>query len=171
MTSKKVALAAFCSIAAVLGAAGLAWGCTVTATMALSSQTGPAGAETVVTAEGLAPGPATIHWNSLSSATLAHTTADAEGRFTTPVRVPATSAGIYALVVVDSKGDVTRSAFEVTGADSPALAPATSTGADRGIPALALGVGVLAAGMVALAVGFAVASTVRRRVPVGVEVR
>ncbi len=171
MTTKKVALAAFCSLAAVISAASVAWACTVTATMALSSQTGPVGSETVVKAEGFAPGPATIRWNSLSSATLAEVTTDASGAFTTPVKVPAAAAGIYAVVVVDAKGDVARSPFEITGADTSAPANSTSTGDDRGIPVLALGVGVLAAGMVALAVGFGVASTVRRRVPAGVEVR
>lgn len=171
MTSKKLAVAAFSTIAAVIGAAGLAWACTVNATMALSAQTGPVGSETVVKAEGLAPGPATVRWNSVSASTLAEVTADSTGAFTAPVKVPAAAAGIYAVVVVDAKGDVVRSAFEVTGADTAAPANSTSTGSDRGIPAMALGVGILAVGMVVLAAGFGLASTVRRRVPVGVEVR
>lgn len=171
MTSKKVALAAFSTIAAVIGVAGMAWACTVNAGMALSSQTGPVGTETVVKAEGLAPGLAAIHWNSLSNSTLAQVTADSTGAFTAPVKVPPAAAGIYAVVVVDAKGDVTRSPFEVTGADTAAPANSTSTGSDRGIPAMALGVGILAAGMVLLAAGFGVAATARRQVPVGVEVR
>lgn len=171
MTSKRVALAAFSTIAAVVGAAGLAWACTVTATMALSSQTGPVGSETVVNAKGLAPGPVSIRWNSLTAATLAKVTTDASGAFVAPVKVPAASAGIYTLVVVDAKGDATRSAFEVTGTDTPAIAPSRSTGSGAGSPALAIGVGILAGGTVALAVGFGVAATLRRRVPAGVEVR
>ena len=171
MSSKKVVVAAFSAIAAVIGAAGLAWACTTTATMALSSQSGPVGSETLVTAKGLAPGPVAIHWNSLTAATLAKVTTDATGAFTAPVKVPAAPAGIYTMVVVDAKGDVTRSPFEVTGTDVPAMAASGSTGSDRGTPAMALGVGVLAAGMVALAAGFGVVATLRRRVRAGVEVK
>jgi len=171
MTSKKVAVAAFSTIAAVIGAASLAWACTTTATMALSSQAGPVGSETLVKAEGLAPGRVAIHWNSLTAATLAEVTTDATGAFTAPVKVPAASAGIYTMVLVDAKGDATRTPFEVTGTDGAAMATSRSTGSDRGTPALALGVGILAVGMVAMAAGFGVVATLRRRVPAGVEVR
>ena len=171
MTRKKVAFAAFCSVAAVISAASLAWACTVTATMALSSLAGPVGTETVVKAEGLAPGPVAIRWNSVTASTLTTATADANGVVTAPVAVPAAPAGIYTVVVVDAKGDVTRSPFEVTGGDTAAPVSSRSTATDRGTPALALGVGVLAFGVVALAVGFGVAASVRRRVPAGVEAR
>ena len=170
MSSKKVVVAAFSAVAAVIGAAGLAWACTTTATMALSSQSGPVGSETVVTAKGLAPGPVAIHWNSLTAATLAEVTTDATGAFVAPVKVPAAPAGVYTMVLVDAKGDATRSPFEVTGTDGAAMAT-SSTGPDRGTPALAMGVGILALGTVVLAAGFGVVATLRRRVPAGVEVR
>jgi hypothetical protein len=165
MRSKRAVLGALVSAGAVMVAAGLAWACTSFSTIGLSSSAGQAGSEVAVTGAGAeAGGPVVIRWNALEGPVLATTTADANGAFTVPVRVPDSLGGVHVVLAVDAAGDVARAAFEVTGVPVPERS-ASPSGAS-GVTGLELGRGaaLLALGLLGVAlVGAGLATAGGRR--------
>lgn len=161
-----------------------AWGCTVQAGIdPLLVQSGRPGTKLAVTGEAIAPGPVELRWNGIRGPVVA--TAIAGGgshstEFAAEVTVPEAAPGVYYLVLASGDAGVGRAAFEVT-----AVPPATSTAQGGGFsaadvwsttsssattdgasPALALGTGMLAVGLVALFTGATVGAVRRSRVPV-----
>ncbi|HVL28928.1 MAG TPA: hypothetical protein VM390_12320 [Acidimicrobiales bacterium] len=157
----RMALAAILGVAALLGAAGLAWACTNFATLNLSGAAGPAGAEVVATGQHAQPNvPVALRWNSRSAPVVATATPDGAGAYQVPVRVPATASGVQVLLATDRDGNVARAAFEVTGAATSPAAPAAARPA--GPDAIRIGSAILALGLMA-AVPFAAGLLLWRR--------
>ena len=171
MNKRVGAVMGFLGAVAVLGAASVAWACTTFSMINLSAASGPASSEvTVKGTNAAANAPVALRWDSRTSAPVAQATADAEGNFTVPVRVPDTGQGVHFLVATDGNGDVARGAFEVTsgamggtmaslnsGSSLSASPGSTSAAPNRALEAgiAVLGLGLLAsvpvAGMMVLA--------------------
>ncbi len=170
----------------LIGAAG-AWACTASPTMTLipanpaAAGTAPGGANSFV---GSAPGSTVtvkmtqgswastqavqIHWNSLTGPVLATT---AGGDFSVPVQVPQVGPGVYYMVAADTTNNAVQTkvaqAIEVTGPAGAAVARSTTplpqSASHAGSGNVALGVGLLGGGMVALFSGVTVITLKRRR--------
>ena len=171
MKRRAGALMGLLGAATVLGVASVAWACTTFSMINLSAAAGPASSEvTVKGTSASANGPVTLRWDSRTSAPVAQATADAEGSFSVPVRVPDTGQGVHFLVAIDAKGDVARGAFEVTSGSpvEPASAFNSRPAATASDPNQWLRTGVIGLGlglmvMVPLA-GLAVLAKPRARV-------
>lgn len=180
---RRLAVVAFSALAGILSLASLAWACTYAPRiMNMGSQEGTSGSRVTVTGQGVAPeGVVEIRWNGVNGPKLAQTTANANGDFSAVATIPETTPDVYSLFVVAGDAGVTRTAFEVTGSASApteaafatagngssdartAWATAEPLAAEKSSPGLALGVGLLAVGLVTLFSAFTVASVRGRR--------
>lgn len=122
------------SLAAAIGAV---WACTGQSQfVGLSTRYGPPGTSVEVRGQALwgtygngRPAVAEIRWNDLQGPVVGSAAADASGNFTTAIRVPDVSPGIYSLIIAVAEGTnqgVARSAFEVT--------PTQAAGGDGPVP-------------------------------------
>lgn len=177
---RAIAVLAVTVAAGVLCLSSVAWACTPQARIvAASPSVGPPLSEASVRGEAVTPeAEVEIRWNGVKGPLVGTTIADKSGRFTAPVAVPEAAPGVYTLVAIIGEAGLTRTAFEVTPASAgqvPSGTPASpwSSGPGAGNelsgagsnPGMALGVGVLALGLVGVFGGFVVVSGRRRRVP------
>jgi len=179
MGTKRGGVMLFIGIAVVLGTLAAAWACTgQPQVFSVNPITAPVGAQVTMRGEAVAVGaPVELRWNGVAGPKLAEVTADSRAGFEMVFTVPEVAPGVYSLVVVtrDGAAAVGRTAFEVSGAgtvtaDSGFASATQAAGLDAAVPvgssaALLAGVGLLAAGGVALFAGFAVATVRRRRAP------
>lgn len=160
-------------VAVVIGLASVAWACTPQPTLTAPTTATAPGERVTVSGEVVQPGPVRVVWGSSEGTVLASSTP--EGRsFSLDVTVPQVDPGVYYLLLVPSEGPVARAAIEVAAAPGPAslASPARNawaTGeragdAQPGDP-MALGAGVLVAGLVALSAATLFVSLRRQRVP------
>jgi hypothetical protein len=180
---RRLAVVAFSALAGILSLASVAWACTYAPRiMNMGAQEGTSGSRVTVAGQGVAPeGVVEIRWNGVNGAKLAQTTANANGDFSAVATVPDVAADVYSLFVVAGDAGVARTAFEVVGspsapteaalatAGSDSSAPRTAwatvkpLAAEKSSPALAIGAGLLAVGLVILFAAFTVASVRGRR--------
>ncbi len=159
----------------VIAWASVAYACTVAPQVSYSLLPESATPGQTVTVEGRAVSsgsPVEIRWNGVKGDVLA-TATPMNYAFSVPVKIPDVPAGIYSLLLVTADAGVGRTSVEVTGPAgveprrvTTGLWPTTSDAprrASEGGPG-ALGVGMLALGLVGLSAGSAVAVTRRRRV-------
>lgn len=157
------------ALALVLSVASMAWACTAQVNV-IGPLSGAPGSEVTVKG-GAAPANEQVFilWNALDGQRLATTTANGGGDFSATVTVPEVAPGVYFMVIAgeDRSEGVARMAFEVTpAAGDPVLRPASELATvpvesrDSG---LALGVTLLAVGLVALFSGFTFAAVRRSR--------
>lgn len=149
---------------------GWAWACTPQPrVVAASAESGPPGKSVVVRGEAVAPaGPIELRWNAVRGPVVAATLADADGRFSSEVRIPEVPPGVHTIFVVAGTTGVGRTPFEVT-PSSTSTAPkstqswsASPASTSRGEGGLAVAAGLLGLGA-ALASGAAVAAIQRRK--------
>lgn len=150
--------------------AAMAWACVPQPLVAIQPRaSGPAGSQVTVQASAV-NGDVELRWNGIQGPELGKATGPS---FSLPVTIPQAPEGLYAIIAVERLADGSarstgRAAFLVTGAGSPAPAPAalppppakdtTTGGPSAGVLALAA-LGLLGAG----AAGGALAT--RRRKP------
>lgn len=187
MRVRRMAAAGFGALGLALAVSAAAWACTAfSASTTLSRAFGAAGDEVMVSGTNFSGSEAAaIHWGSAKGPVLATTRGHV---FSVPVTIPADASGdVFYVVAVgfDREGDPIEVAqtFEVTsasaaGPEQPLAAAAVSrdlwlTGqssqalsdpaaGSEGI-GMALGIGLLSAGLVVLAGGATVATVARRR--------
>jgi len=160
---------------------GTAWACTNQPQVFSVTPLGSvAGAEVTMRGEAVpAEASVELRWNGVAGPKVAEVTADRVGSFALAFTVPDVAPGVYSLIVVPagSNAGLGRAAFEVRGAPGAAGTPVEAIGSFASNPqavslsqpagvssftGLAVGMGMLGFGVVALFTGFAVA-TVRRR--------
>lgn len=165
-------------LSVVMGWGGLAWACTaqpkilsvspVAATEGVNAEAAPgAGTAVIVTGDAVASeAPVEIRWNAATGPAIGVATSDTEGNFIVPATIPEASPGIYYVVATIDGVGVSRMAYEVTNAGSPFPSPGALTtnqlwsqtpsqAPDGGLAMeVALGVGLMAVGLVALFAGF-----------------
>lgn len=169
--------------AALMGAAGLAWACTYEPrNFTLSALAGPRSTPLTVTGHGLSPeGMVELRWNGVTGPTLASVAADSKGDFSTQVTVPDVRPNVYTIVAVAGAQGLAQGSFEVLPdagrAASPGAAaavvpeparpwspsPELATDRTEAGDSTALGVGLLAGGLVTIFGSFAVVASRRRR--------
>jgi hypothetical protein len=126
-----------------------------------------------------------IRWNGVAGPKIGEAVADASGNFSAVARIPDAAPNVYSLVAVAGNVGIGHAAYEVTGdvpvslsrgtaGDVPApsfASPQLSVSdrpqplSDGGTPILAVGMGFLGTGLVALFAGVLIASVRRRRAP------
>ncbi|MGH9279754.1 MAG: hypothetical protein ACRD12_16855 [Acidimicrobiales bacterium] len=116
--SRKAVVAGIVAVAAVMGAASLAWACTTFSRLDLGASTARAGAEVAVRGEDAAVNaPVVLRWDSRTAPVIGRATTDAAGTFTATVKVPETAPlGVHVLLATDANGELARGAVEVVGA-------------------------------------------------------
>lgn len=158
------------AVSAVLGATSVAWACT--AQLGTEVKPGMAGVGAAFTVEGDgAPGPVEIRWDGADGQVLG-IVPDGTA-YAAAVRVPETSPGVHTVVAVSREADGTvtssgKAAIEVLApggarALSPASLYTSSQPAAANGSQMAIGAGLLGAGLVALFGGFAVVEVRRRK--------
>lgn len=166
------------AVTALMGWAGAAFACSAQPRVYSLSTESAAPGETVVVRGERVVGEVEIRWNSVRGERLALATAGSS-HFEVPVQIPEAAPGIYSLMLVTENEGVARTAIEVlapagsapaparTAALWPAAtsAPAVSSGADVN----AIGVALLAVGLIGLFGGTTVAVTRRRRALAGAQ--
>ncbi len=172
MSRRAVLASVIGAVAALVGAASVAWACTAFARVNLSVASGAAGTSILVTGDNAAPnGQVALRWDSRTAPQVATAVTDADGRFSATVQAPEGVGGVHVLLATDSKGQIARGAFELTGAPAPAGEPGFRTGAAPVQPTdwLRLGANLLGFGLAgAVAV---LGGLVLRRRPVPVALR
>ncbi len=188
---KRYAVLGFALAAIALAIAGQAWACTgQPQVFSVTPLSAVSGAQVTMHGEAALAQTLELRWNGVAGPKLAQVTTDQVGNFTLAFTVPDVAPGIYSLVVVAAGDDalaqearlagagVGRAAFEVQGASGSTGRPAVETVGSFASDAqsvslhqpdrinsstgLAVAMGLLGFGAVALFTGFAVA-TVRRR--------
>lgn len=179
MSVRRSGLAVFAGLVLLVAAGGAAWACTgQPRVFSVLPASAPEGAQVKVSGEATkANTPISIRWNELEGESLGTAVTGPNGAFAVEVTLPKAAPGIYSLVLT---GDVAagRTAVEISPspgsgaakAFAPADAWSASTVSD--VPSsqnpsdtgLALGVGFLSFGLVALASAFALGASNRRRV-------
>lgn len=186
---KRGILSAGLCLIAGLASVSAAWACTYQPSLfAPSAVAGPRGTEVTVTGQNaLAGRQLEIRWNGVRGDRLAEVAADDTGRFSARVTVPEVAPGVYYFVAVSEDAGIARSAFEVTSSSAAADAAPAPPGVvptDMWAPrpraeapvesrsstgGLAVGMGLLSAGIVVLTAGSGVAVMRRRRAGVRIE--
>lgn len=169
MRARRILAATSGAGAAVLMTASLAWACTGQPVMQLAGQAvgepGSKVALNVLPSSALEASPVSVRWNALDGPELASAALPADGG-TLTVTVPDVAPGVYYLVLDAGDAGVGRAAYQVT---NPAGAPAPERAWDPGerpssttAAPLAMGMGLLAVGLVGLA-GFGLVAAARSR--------
>src|SRR4051794_37732407 len=110
--SRGAVLATMIGVAAIVGAAGVAWACTTFSMINLSASSGQPGSEIMVTGENAAPNSQVVlRWDSRTAPQVAAATVDAAGKFAVPVKAPEASGGVHVLLATDGQGQIARGAF------------------------------------------------------------
>lgn len=179
--------------AVVLGAASLAWACTAQLGFDVDPGGGVAGTPVTGSGDG-APGPVEIHWNGADGPVVATAPVGPDGIFAVGFTIPEVAPGTYTVVATSNQGGrafASPASFQVTAAQAPtgpstqtvaadlwsgfgsADGLATNSDASRVVGSsggdgsqLAVGVGLLGSGLVALGAGFTVAEVRRRKAAV-----
>jgi hypothetical protein len=162
-------LASVIGVAAVVGAAGLAWACTTFSMINLSVSSGAPGAEIMVTGQNAAANSQVVlRWDSRTAPQVAAVTADADGTFSVPVKAPDATGGVHVLLATDGQGQIARGAFEISSTGALTAAPGFHTGAAPAQPTdwLRLGANLLGFGLAGAVAVLGIAVLRRRPVPV-----
>jgi len=168
-------------VAIVATWASVAFACTVQPQVSYSllPESASPGTTVVVRGESIATrSPVEIRWNGVGGRVLAEATAD-NGAFSVPVEIPQAAPGIYSLTIVTADGGVGRTALEVMGEEPSSPAPALQVwpslattpdvaAPDSRVPG-AIGMALLAVGLVGLVAGSAFAVIRRRPAPATIQ--
>lgn len=172
--SRRAVVASMIAVAAVVGAAGLAWACTTFSMINLSVSSGLPGSQILVTGENAAPNSQVVlRWDSRTAPQAAAATTDAAGKFAVPVNAPEASGGVHVLLATDGQGAIARGAFEISSGAALTSAPAFRTGAAPAQPTdwLRLGANLLGFGLAGAVSVLGIAVLRRRPVPVTLRSR
>lgn len=167
--SRRAVLASVIGVAAVVGAAGMAWACTTFSMINLSASAGAPGTQIMVTGENAAPNSQVVlRWDSRTAPQAASATVDAQGKFAVPVKAPEATGGVHVLLATDGQGQIARGAFEISPAGTVSAQPGFHTEAAPAQPTdwLRLGANLLGFGLAGAVAVLGVAVLHRRPVPV-----